>query len=190
MNFRILRTGFTLAAPSTKWAHVVTHAGDKIFVPTSVLLTLTAHVKITWGVFFFFFFFACGILVPWPGIEPVLTALKECSLNHWTVREIPQGALEISDAQEQPLEILKEGSEVRMGIGYLPMPNCLGNSLVHVGLITTALCKGLRSSCRQRINLKNIQATPAAQFHKNKWPNQKMGQRTKQTFLQRRHTDG
>ena len=41
----------------------------------------------------------------------------------------------------------------------------------------------------QRINLKNIQATPAAQFQKNKWPNQKMGQRTKQTFLQR-HIDG
>ena len=32
---------------------------------------------------------------------------------------------------------------------------------------------------------KNIQATPAAQFQKNKQPNQKMGQRTKQTFLQR-----
>ena len=31
--------------------------------------------------------------------------------------------------------------------------------------------------------LKNIQATPAAQFQKNKRPNQKMGQRTKQTFL-------
>ena len=31
----------------------------------------------------------------------------------------------------------------------------------------------------QIINLKNIQATPAAQFQKNKQPNQKMGQRTK-----------
>ena len=37
---------------------------------------------------------------------------------------------------------------------------------------------------------KNIKATPAAQLQKNKQPNQKMGQRTKQTFLQRRHTDG
>ena len=37
-------------------------------------------------------------------------------------------------------------------------------------------------------NLKNIQATPAAQFQKNKQPNKKKGQRTKQTFLQRRHT--
>ena len=33
-------------------------------------------------------------------------------------------------------------------------------------------------------------ATPPAQFQKNKRPNQKMGLRTKQTFLQRRHTDG
>ena len=41
-----------------------------------------------------------------------------------------------------------------------------------------------------RINLKNIQAAHAAQFQKNKRPNQKMGQRTKKTFLQRRHTDG
>ena len=37
---------------------------------------------------------------------------------------------------------------------------------------------------------KYIQAIPAAQFQKNKRHNQKMGQRTKQTFLQRRHTDG
>ena len=42
---------------------------------------------------------------------------------------------------------------------------------------------------RGSTNLKNIQATPTAQLQKNKWPNQKMGQRTKQTFLQRRHTD-
>ena len=32
-------------------------------------------------------------------------------------------------------------------------------------------------------NLKNIQAAHAAQFQKNKRPNQKMGQITKQTFL-------
>ena len=30
----------------------------------------------------------------------------------------------------------------------------------------------------QKTNLKNIQATPTAQLQKNKWPNQKMGQRT------------
>ena len=34
----------------------------------------------------------------------------------------------------------------------------------------------------QRINLQNIQATPAAQFQKNKQPNQKMGQRTFDKF--------
>ena len=37
--------------------------------------------------------------------------------------------------------------------------------------------------------LQNIQAAHAAQFEKNKRPNLKIGQRTKQTFLQR-HTDG
>ena len=42
----------------------------------------------------------------------------------------------------------------------------------------------------QITNLKNIQAIPAAQIQKNKLPNQKMGESTKQTFLQRRHTDG
>ena len=38
-------------------------------------------------------------------------------------------------------------------------------------------------------NLKNRQATPAAQVQKNKRPNQKMGQRTKQTVFQKRDTD-
>ena len=47
-----------------------------------------------------------------------------------------------------------------------------------------------KQSTWQRINLKNMQAAPAAQFQKNKWPNQKLGQIIKQTFLQRRHTDG
>ena len=40
------------------------------------------------------------------------------------------------------------------------------------------------------INLQNIQAAHVAQYQKNKQSNQKMDQRTKQTFLQRRHTDG
>ena len=33
------------------------------------------------------------------------------------------------------------------------------------------------------MNLKNIQAIPAAQFQKNKRPNQKVGKKTKQTFF-------
>ncbi len=39
-------------------------------------------------------------------------------------------------------------------------------------------------------DLKYIQAAPAAQYQKNKLPNKKIGQRTKRTFLQRRHADG
>ena len=40
--------------------------------------------------------------------------------------------------------------------------------------------------------MSNRQATPEAQFQENKRPKEKkkMGQMTKQTFLQRRHIDG
>ena len=49
------------------------------------------------------------------------------------------------------------------------------------------ICK----QCNQQgINLQNIQTAHAAQYQKNKQPNQKMGRRSKQTFLQRRHRDG
>ena len=57
----------------------------------------------------------------------------------------------------------------------------------------TAFRMGENNSKRtnwKRINLKNIQATPTAQIQKNKRPNKKVSQRTKQIFLQRRHTDG
>ena len=42
----------------------------------------------------------------------------------------------------------------------------------------------------QGINLQNTQAGHAAQYQKNKQPNQKMGGRPTQTFLQRRHING
>ena len=41
-----------------------------------------------------------------------------------------------------------------------------------------------------QINLQNIQTAHTTQQQKNKQPNGKMDRRTKQTFLQRRHTDG
>ena len=42
----------------------------------------------------------------------------------------------------------------------------------------------------QRVNFQNIQAAYNTQFQKQKQPNQKLGKRPKQTFLQRRRTDG
>ena len=42
----------------------------------------------------------------------------------------------------------------------------------------------------QLINFQNIQAAHTTQYQKNKQSNQKVGKRTKETFLQRRHTDG
>ena len=41
----------------------------------------------------------------------------------------------------------------------------------------------------QRITLQNIQAVCSSQYQKNKQPNQNMGRRPKQTYLQRRRTD-
>ena len=32
---------------------------------------------------------ACGILVPWPGIEPTPSVVKAKSPTHWTAREFP-----------------------------------------------------------------------------------------------------
>ena len=32
---------------------------------------------------------ACGILAPWPGIEPMPPAVEERSPNHWTAKEVP-----------------------------------------------------------------------------------------------------
>ena len=45
------------------------------------------------GISFSFFFFwqchvACGILFPWPGIEPISPALALQSLNHWTTSDV------------------------------------------------------------------------------------------------------
>ena len=57
------------------------------------------HRHSTWGItcaHFYFLFSSfwphhtpCGILVPWPGIEPVPPAVEVQSLSHWTAREVP-----------------------------------------------------------------------------------------------------
>ena len=55
----------------------------------------TGFICLLLDIFFspFFFLFwllceACGIFVPWPGIEPRTMAVKVPSPNHWTAREL------------------------------------------------------------------------------------------------------
>ena len=48
---------------------------------------------------------ACGILVPWPGIEPVPPAVEVQSLNYWTTREVPQIFLSLMPWTWQGLNI-------------------------------------------------------------------------------------
>ena len=45
--------------------------------------------------FFYFFFFLphhvpYGILVTWPGLKPVASAVEVQCLNHWVIREVPK----------------------------------------------------------------------------------------------------
>ena len=64
----------------------------KIFLMWTIffksLLSLLQHCFC----FLYFGFFgheACGILAPWPGIEPTPPALEVWNLNHWVAREVP-----------------------------------------------------------------------------------------------------
>ena len=50
--------------------------------------------------------------------------------------------------------------------------------------------KIIKNEATDKELISKTQATSAAQLQKNKPPGQKMGQITKQTFLQRRHTNG
>ena len=38
---------------------------------------------------------SCGILAPWPGIETMPPAMEAWSLNHWTIREVPDHLLNL-----------------------------------------------------------------------------------------------
>lgn len=44
---------------------------------------------------------ACGILVPWPGIEPTPLALEAWSLNHWTPGKSPSFSFKSSNGWKQ-----------------------------------------------------------------------------------------
>ena len=65
---------------------------DSAFLPVGWLkLSCSQHFLHFVSCFRFFcpHLAACGILVPQPGIKPVLPAVEAQSLNHWTAREVP-----------------------------------------------------------------------------------------------------
>ena len=83
-----------------------------------------------------------------------------------------------------------EKTAFRMGEAAYQAPPSMGFSRQEYWSGLPLPSPNSKQSNRQRINLKNTEAAPAAQFQKNKQPNQKMGRRPKQTFLQKRHRDG
>ena len=68
------------------------------YIPTffSLLILLALNPVVSFLIFVFFvclfvwpWLMACGILVPWPGIEPASAAVEAQTLNHWTARKVP-----------------------------------------------------------------------------------------------------
>ena len=86
------------------WGHTHTHTHPLFFLFTWRIAVNTVGLGQVIRVCFlspfsflslsFFFLWlchvACGILVPWPGIEPTQSALEARSLSHWTAREAPE----------------------------------------------------------------------------------------------------
>ena len=65
------------------------------FLFFSMWTIFTAFIEFVTVLFLCFMLFwcfgheACGILAPWPGIEPALSASEGKILNHWTARDVP-----------------------------------------------------------------------------------------------------
>ena len=76
-------------------SHLIYFNNFYLFSEIFHLLVSSESVNDCWNIFFFFWPHrkACGILVPWPGIEPVPAALEVWSLNHWKAREVPEAFL-------------------------------------------------------------------------------------------------
>ena len=61
-------------------------------IAISTYLTIIKYLFMYLCIYLFLFFghTACGILVPWPGIEPVPPVVEVQSLNYWAAREVPK----------------------------------------------------------------------------------------------------
>ena len=85
-------------------------------------------------IFNFFIFWlhcmACGILVPWPGINPVPPAVESWSPNHWTTREFLGKSFNCEDCSYFPsasllslkLKILSNSLSALHGLGTQVLP--------------------------------------------------------------------
>ena len=64
-----------------KWQQLV---GKRTFISTLLRWFLKKAQLLFWPCHV-----TCGVLVPWPGIEPIPQAVKVQSTNHWTARKFP-----------------------------------------------------------------------------------------------------
>ena len=82
-----------LASPNTQFQQNRDTSSQQL--ANQIELTYWTVYYLNFLFYFLNFFFwpcptACGILLPWPGIEPTTPAVEAQSLNHWTAREVPK----------------------------------------------------------------------------------------------------
>ena len=80
-------------SPRLGWGHVLVFSFAVCVTFLISCLHLKNNTRAVWGVIYLFFsgltLVACGILVSWPGIEPVPSVVKIQSPNHGTTRQFP-----------------------------------------------------------------------------------------------------
>ena len=114
-----------------------------------ILIENNLKICIILAFFFLFLFFfwlhriACGILIPWPGFEPMPCALELQSPNHWTVREFPA-----SHFLNNLIKLLKEiqqrkAIKIELGVKDLIFKFCFSDILAMQTLgLTIPTCIG------------------------------------------------
>ena len=125
-------------------------AGRVVFYNLYHLILTINFIKeiVLWFHFCFFFLtatcgMACGILVPWLGVEPTSLALEAQSLNHWTT----QGVLIASILQMRklrPREEQKLALSVLWCLYKVPCLEFLFGHILHQCVIRSVVSNSLR----------------------------------------------
>ena len=66
------------------------HSPTQVWKPLSHKMLTLSHAELKLVFICWLLPTAYGILVPWPGIEPLPPAVEAWSLNHWTSEEVPE----------------------------------------------------------------------------------------------------
>ena len=94
--------------------------------------------------YFWWYHMVLGILVPWPGIKPVPSALEAQSLNQWITREVPDFIIIAVDLQNY---LCDSKYFVSHSVAYFVLPYGCFNELEVAKLINLSFMMILLVSC-------------------------------------------